>query len=206
MLINNLKYNQDGLIPVVTQSAFSGKVLMLAYANQEAIQSTLMSGFATYYSRSRQQLWVKGETSGNKQKIIEVRVDCDEDSLLYLVEEEGPACHTGKQTCFYRDINGEAKSLPDNLSVFSELYQKLLSRKKNLPEGSYVTSLFKRGSNRIIQKVGEEAVETVIAFKNSDKKELISEASDLVFHLLVALVEAGVDIKDIQEELIRRYK
>lgn len=204
--LSELKFNDKGLITVVAQSYLTGKVLMQAYANKEAIEQTIMSGFATYFSRSRNELWVKGETSGNKQKIVDVLVDCDEDSLIYLVEEEGPACHTGNETCFYRDISFVGANKPSVFSVFTDLYKKLETRKKEMPEGSYVTSLFKKGSDKIIQKVGEEATETVIALKNKNKEEIIYEASDLVFHLLVGLVDAGVDISDIQKELLKRYK
>ncbi len=203
---SNLKFDQNGLLPIVTQSYLTGKVLMQAYANKEAIEQTVLSNFATYFSRSRNELWVKGETSGSKQKIVDILIDCDEDSVIYLVEEEGPACHTNNETCFYRDISLVETDKPAIFSIFTDLYKKLDGRKAEMPEGSYVTSLFKKGSDKIIQKVGEEAVETVIALKNKDKEEIIYESADLVFHLLLALVDAGVDISDIQKELIKRYK
>lgn len=204
--LKNLKFNDEGLIPVIAQSYKTGKILMQAYANKEAIEQTIMSNFATYFSRSRNSLWVKGETSGNKQKIVAVLVDCDEDSLIYLVEEEGPACHTGNETCFYRDISLNTLEKPTIFSIFTELYKKLEARKKEMPEGSYVTSLFKKGSDKIIQKVGEEATETVIALKNKNKDEIVYEAADLMFHLLIGLVDAGIDISEIQKELLKRYK
>ena len=204
--LSQLKFNEKGLIPVVTQSYTTGKVLMQAYATKEALEQTVVSGFATYFSRSKNKIWFKGETSGNTQKIIDVLVDCDEDSLIYLVEEAGPACHTNNETCFYRNIAFKEAETPAVFSIFSELYKKLEGRKKELPEGSYVTSLFKKGSDKIIQKIGEEAVETVIALKNKNKDEIIYESADLIFHLILGLVDAGVDISEIQKELLKRYK
>ncbi len=205
-IIKQIKFNSHGLVPVVTQSYYTGKVLMQAYANEEAIRKTLETGFATYYSRSRRQLWVKGETSGNKQKIVKVKVDCDGDSVLYLVKDYGVACHTGEESCFYRNIEFKKEEKPDPYEIIHALYEKVLDRKQNKPEGSYVAKLFEKGSDKIIQKVGEEAIETVIALKNKDKNEIVYETADLIFHLIVALADAGVKIEDIQEELLRRYK
>ncbi|WP_457621223.1 bifunctional phosphoribosyl-AMP cyclohydrolase/phosphoribosyl-ATP diphosphatase HisIE [Persephonella sp.] len=206
MNIDQLKFDEKGLIPVITQSYYTGKVLMQAYANKEAILNTIETGYATYYSRSRKALWIKGETSGNKQKIIDIRVDCDGDSILYLVTDYGVACHTGKESCFYRDIDFKEKEKPDPYEILQALYKKIEERKEKRPEGSYVAKLFSKGSDKIIQKVGEEAVETVIALKNRDKNEIVYEASDLIFHLLIALVDAGVRFEEIQEELLKRYK
>ncbi|EEP60415.1 bifunctional phosphoribosyl-AMP cyclohydrolase/phosphoribosyl-ATP diphosphatase HisIE [Sulfurihydrogenibium yellowstonense] len=206
MNLDNLKFNHDGLIPVVTQNYYTGKVLMQAYANKEAIEETLKSGYATYFSRSRNALWKKGETSGNYQKIMDIKVDCDEDSIIYLVVEEGPACHTGEESCFYRNLNLEKDSKPVPFEILHKLYEKIQERKETMPEGSYVASLFKKGSDKIIQKVGEEAVEAVIALKNKNKDEIVYETSDLLFHLLIALVDAGVKLSDIEEELLKRYK
>lgn len=206
MNLDNLKFNQDGLIPVITQNYYTGKILMQAYANKEAIEETLKSGYATYFSRSRNALWKKGETSGNYQKIMDIKVDCDEDSIIYLVVEEGPACHTGEESCFYRNLNLEKDSKPVPFEILHKLYEKIQERKEAMPEGSYVASLFKKGSDKIIQKVGEEAVEAVIALKNKDKDEIVYETSDLLFHLLIALVDAGVKLSDIEEELLKRYK
>jgi len=204
--LDNLKFNQDGLIPVITQNYYTGKILMQAYANKEAIKETLKSGYATYFSRSRNALWRKGETSGNYQKIMDIKVDCDEDSIIYLVVEEGPACHTGEESCFYRNLNLEKDSKPVPFEILHKLYEKIQKRKETMPEGSYVASLFKKGTDKIIQKVGEEAVETVIALKNKNKDEIVYETSDLLFHLLIALVDAGVKLSDIEEELLKRYK
>lgn len=205
-IIKQIKFNAHGLVPVVTQSYYTGKVLMQAYANEEAIRKTLETGYATYYSRSRKQLWVKGETSGNKQKIVKVKVDCDEDSVLYLVKDYGVACHTGEESCFYRNINLEKEEKPDAYEIFHALYEKVLDRRYQKPEGSYVAKLFEKGSDKIIQKVGEEAIETVIALKNKKEEEIVYETADLIFHLIVALVDAGVELEKIQEELLKRYK
>ncbi|EDP74327.1 DNA mismatch repair protein [Hydrogenivirga sp. 128-5-R1-1] len=204
--LNKLKFDERGLIPVITQSYYTGKVLMQAYANKEAIQKTIETGYATYFSRSRNELWVKGETSGNKQKVVDIKIDCDEDSIIYLVKDYGVACHTGEESCFYRDLKLEKSEKPPAFEIFHALYEKLKERKEKMPEGSYVASLFKKGSDKIIQKVGEEAVETVIALKNKDKDEIVYETSDLIFHLIIALLDAGVKLEDIQEELLRRYK
>jgi phosphoribosyl-ATP pyrophosphohydrolase/phosphoribosyl-AMP cyclohydrolase len=204
--VEKLKFDEKGLIPVITQSYYTGKILMQAYANKEAIKKTIETGYATYFSRSRNKIWVKGETSGNKQKIVKIKVDCDEDSILYLVEDYGVACHTGKESCFYRDIDFKEDEKPDAYEILHSLYEKIKERKENKPEGSYVASLFEKGSNKIIQKVGEEAVETVIALKNKNKEEIVYETSDLIFHLIVALVDAGIKLEDIQNELLKRYR
>ncbi len=205
-ILSEIKFNSEGLVPVITQSYYTGKVLMQAYANKEAVEKTIETGYATYYSRSRKELWVKGETSGNKQKIVKIKIDCDGDSILYLVKDYGVACHTGEESCFYRNIDLKKEERPDAYEIFHALYEKLLQRKIEKPEGSYVAKLFEKGSDKIIQKVGEEAVETVIALKNKNKDEIIYEASDLIFHLIIALVDAGVKIQDLQEELLKRYK
>ncbi|WP_457639135.1 bifunctional phosphoribosyl-AMP cyclohydrolase/phosphoribosyl-ATP diphosphatase HisIE [Persephonella sp.] len=205
-ILKEIKFNSEGLVPVITQSYYTGKVLMQAYANREAVEKTIETGFATYYSRSRKQLWVKGETSGNRQKIVKIKIDCDGDSLLYLVKDYGVACHTGEESCFFRNIQLKKEERPDPYEIIHALYSKILDRKVNRPEGSYVAKLFEKGSDKIIQKVGEEAVETVIALKNRNKEEIIYEASDLLFHLIVALVDAGVKFEDIQEELLKRYR
>ena len=205
-ILSEIKFNSEGLVPVITQSYYTGKVLMQAYANKEAVEKTIETGYATYYSRSRKELWVKGETSGNKQKIVKIKIDCDGDSILYLVKDYGVACHTGEESCFYRNIDLKKEERPDAYEIFHALYEKLLQRKIEKPEGSYVAKLFEKGSDKIIQKVGEEAVETVIALKNKNKDEIIYEASDLIFHLIIALVDAEVKIQDLQEELLKRYK
>ncbi|MGC9006887.1 MAG: bifunctional phosphoribosyl-AMP cyclohydrolase/phosphoribosyl-ATP diphosphatase HisIE [Sulfurihydrogenibium sp.] len=206
MDLDKISFNEDGLVPVIAQNYYNGKILMQAYANKEAIQETIKSGYATYFSRSRQSLWKKGETSGNLQKVIDIKIDCDEDSLIYLVVEEGPACHTGEESCFYRNLNLEKDTKPLPFEILHKLYEKIEERKNTKPEGSYVAKLFEKGSDKIIQKVGEEAIETVIALKNKNKDEIVYETADLLFHLLVALVDSGVKLEYIQEELLKRYK
>ncbi|NPA57717.1 MAG: bifunctional phosphoribosyl-AMP cyclohydrolase/phosphoribosyl-ATP diphosphatase HisIE [Aquificae bacterium] len=205
-MLQSIKFNEDGLVPVITQSYYTGKVLMQAYANREAVEKTIQTGYATYYSRSRKKLWVKGETSGNRQKVVKIKVDCDGDSLLYLVVDYGVACHTGEESCFYRDLNLQKQEKPEPYEIFHALYEKIKERKEKKPENSYVAKLFEKGSDKIIQKVGEEAVETVIALKNRNREEIVYEVSDLIFHLLVALADAGVKPEEIQEELLKRYK
>ncbi|MGB9767022.1 MAG: bifunctional phosphoribosyl-AMP cyclohydrolase/phosphoribosyl-ATP diphosphatase HisIE [Sulfurihydrogenibium sp.] len=204
--LDKISFNEDGLVPVIAQNYYNGKILMQAYANKEAIQETIKSGYATYFSRSRQSLWKKGETSGNLQKVIDIKIDCDEDSLIYLVVEEGPACHTGEESCFYRNLNLEKDTKPLPFEILHKLYEKIEERKNTKPEGSYVAKLFEKGSDKIVQKVGEEAIETVIALKNKNKDEIVYETADLLFHLLVALVDSGVKLEYIQEELLKRYK
>jgi len=154
---SKLKFGSDGLIPVITQSYYTGKVLMQAYANEEAIKKTIETGYATYFSRSRNSLWIKGETSGNKQKVVKVKVDCDGDSVLYLVKDYGVACHTGEESCFYTDINFKKVEKPDAYEILHKLYEKVTQRKNEKIESSYVAKLFEKGSDKIIQKVGEEA-------------------------------------------------
>jgi len=205
-ILKEVKFNKDGLVPVITQSYYTGKVLMQAYANREALEKTLDTGIATYYSRSRQKLWVKGETSGNTQKVVKVKLDCDGDSVVYLVKDYGVACHTGEESCFFRNCSLEKEEKPDPYEILHALYRKVEDRRKTKAEGSYVAKLFERGSDKIIQKVGEEAIETVIALKNNDRDEIVYETADLLFHLIVALVDRGVKIEEIQEELLRRYK
>jgi phosphoribosyl-ATP pyrophosphohydrolase/phosphoribosyl-AMP cyclohydrolase len=208
MVIDNttLQFDENGLIPVIVQSYNSGKVLMLAYANLAALESTKKSGFATFYSRSRKELWEKGATSGNRQKIVDIRVDCDQDSLLYIVEESGPACHTNNESCFYRSLSGEDVQKPSRYEIFSELYKKIEGRKNSDPSESYVARLFQKGTDKVVQKIGEEATETVIALKNDDHGEKVLESSDLIFHLLVGLVDQNVPLSDIEDELLKRYK
>lgn len=206
MRIQDLKFDENGLIPVITQSYHTGKILMQAYANLQAIEETINSGYATYYSRSRNSLWKKGETSGNLQRIVNIKVDCDEDSLIYTVIEEGPACHTGQLTCFYRNLYPQHQVKPESFEILNTLYQLSLQRKKDMPENSYVASLFKKGSDKIVQKVGEEAVEVIIALKNRKRDEIVMETADLLFHLMVALADAEVDLSEVQQELIKRYK
>lgn len=213
--MRQLKFNGQGLIPAIVQDVNSGQVLMMAYMNQEALDKTVASGQTWFYSRSRQCLWKKGETSGNIQAVQEIRYDCDQDTLLVLVEQTGAACHTGHYSCFYRTLDGQEKepALFDAAQVYQgkegpaillELMEVIRQRQKDRPEGSYTTYLFNEGIDKILKKVGEESAEVIIAAKNPDNSELIYEASDLIYHLLVLLVEKGIDITEIFTELRSR--
>ena len=205
----NVKFDQNGLVPVVAQDAATGDVLTLAYANSEAVEKTLASGEAHYYSRSRSELWRKGETSGNTQRVVEVRLDCDGDALLYRVEPRGPACHTGEQTCFYTSLAGDGVGVAtaDRDVGFGTMVERLAGtiaqRHREMPEGSYTASLFRGGKERLAQKVGEEAVEVVVAALSDER--LSEEAADLVYHLLVLLEERGVGIEDVAKVLHDRH-
>ncbi|GAV26255.1 bifunctional phosphoribosyl-AMP cyclohydrolase/phosphoribosyl-ATP pyrophosphatase [Carboxydothermus islandicus] len=201
-----LKFDEKGLIPAVVQDIDTREVLMVAYMNEESLKKSLETGQTWFYSRSRNALWHKGETSGNIQEIVEIRYDCDADCLLIKVKQKGVACHTGNYSCFYRTLwegKGEREDLEE---VLAKLWQIILDRKQKLPEGSYTAKLFQKGIDKIAQKVGEEAVETVIASKNEDKGELIYEAADLVYHLLVLLAAKDISLSDIAEELKKRFK
>ena len=201
--LNVLKYNSDGLVPVVTQDAHSGEVLMLAWASQEALQLTLETREGTYYSRSRQEIWVKGKTSGHTQKVMGVRIDCDQDAVLYLVEQVGPACHTGEQSCFYTPQFQEDPQSQLGF-VVSEVYKTILDRIEQQPEGSYVTTMHRAGLDRILKKIPEEAGEVLLAAKNNDAAELATETADLLFHTLFVMAELGVRPQDIAAVLSKR--
>ena len=201
-LLAEVKFDDQGLVPVVVQEVASKKVLMLAYMNREAIEKTLAEGFVHYYSRSRSKLWKKGETSGNLQKLKGFYYDCDHDSLLVLVEQVGVACHTGSYSCFFNEvIPGDAEQ-EDMIKV---LYNLLVDRKENPKEGSYTNYLFREGVDKILKKVGEEATEVIIGAKNN-QEELIYEIADLIYHLLVLMVNEGVTIDEIKKELAGRNR
>ncbi len=189
-LLSEIDWNKTGgLIPVVVQDANSGQVLMLAYANKEALEKTITTGVAHFYSRSRKELWMKGQTSGNILDVLAIRLDCDSDSLLYMVSPRGPVCHTGNFSCFYKKLYNE------NLvgaEVLSYLFSIIAQRKKNLPEESYTASLFKKGVSKIAQKVGEEAVEVVVAMLSQTEDELKYEIADLLYMLFVAMEEKAL--------------
>ena len=207
-LLEKLKFDEKGIIPVVAQDYRTGEIRMVAYANKEAIEKTLETGYAHYYSRSRQKIWKKGETSGELQKVKEIRVDCDNDAVLYIIEQEkNRACHTGERNCFYRTVQGEyALNKPLPFEVLQRLQELLKDRIEKLPEGSYTTKLVKEGFDRIVQKFGEESVETLIALMNRDKDAVIYESADMLYHWLLALTYLGIDITEIFEELRRRFK
>ena len=197
-ILTSARFGADGLIPAVVQDYRSREVLTVAYMNAEALRLTLELGQTHFWSRSRKKLWRKGETSGNFQKVRGVRLDCDQDTVLVEVEPQGPACHTGSFSCF----NVE----PTLDGTLSELFALIVSRKELRPEGSYTTKLFDKGLDKIVQKVGEEAVETVIAAKNTSNQRIVEETSDLLYHLLVMLAEKGVGLDEIQQELRKRRK
>jgi phosphoribosyl-ATP pyrophosphohydrolase/phosphoribosyl-AMP cyclohydrolase len=197
-ILENAKFGADGLIPAVVQDARTREVLTVAYMNKEALQLTLERRETYLWSRSRQQLWHKGETSGNSQKVTKVSLDCDNDAVLVEVEPLGPACHTGAYSCFGVE--------PELEGVLQELYSVIEQRKEKRPDGSYTTYLFSSGLDKILKKVGEEATETIVAAKNSDSQRLVSETGDLLYHLLVLLVERGVTLDEISRELKERRK
>ena len=205
MDMSKIKFDEKGLVPAIAQDAKTGRVLMLAYMNAESLQMTLDSGYATYFSRSRQQLWRKGETSGHTQRVLEMCYDCDGDALLLTVEQEGPACHTGEISCFYNPIlTADADDLPPTAGVVQQVYDVICDRKEHPREGSYTNYLLDKGVEKICKKVGEEASETIIAAMKRSKPEVCYEAADLVYHLLVLLFEQGVTPDDLWTELARR--
>ncbi len=206
-ILKEIKFDQNGLVPAVLQDNNTKKVLMVAYMNEESLKMTLESGKATFYSRSRNELWVKGATSGNYMNVVSVDVDCDADCLLVSVNPDGPACHTGKESCFYRRIDDcKLADTPDKIGVgiLPELEMVALDRKKNPKEGSYTNYLFDKGEDKILKKVGEEAAEVVIAGKNRSKSEIAYETADLLYHLTVMLVDNEMSWNDIFDELEKR--
>lgn len=202
-----VRWNADGLVPAIAQDARSGQVLMLAWMNADALLATLRDGMGTYWSRSRQALWRKGETSGHIQHLVDLRLDCDGDTVLLRVIQEGPACHTGEQSCFFLGQPGERgwqHQAPPPGSILDSLQATLHSRRAADSGQSYVAQLLHGGQDRILKKVGEEATEFVIACKNHEPKPIIAEAADLLFHLMVALEEQELHIGDVLGELARR--
>jgi len=202
-----LRFSPEGLIPVVAQDYETGEVRMLAYANEEAVKKTLETGYAHYYSRSRKKVWKKGETSGELQRVLEVRVDCDGDALIYVVrQEKDRACHTGARNCFYRTLDGREVTKPLPFEVLPRLQRKLRERISEKDPSSYTYRLASEGKERVVQKVGEEAVETLIALLKGRKEEVVHESADLLYHLLLALELSGVSVVEVLEELIKRYR
>jgi phosphoribosyl-ATP pyrophosphohydrolase/phosphoribosyl-AMP cyclohydrolase len=200
--IDELKFNSDGLIPTVVTDYLSGKVLMVAYMNRESLEMSIREGRTCFWSRSRKELWRKGDTSGNIQEIVDITADCDFDTLLVKVKKAGPACHTGKESCFFNKIYES-----DTLQEFSldGLYELITGRKTEGKEGSYTTYLFEKGLDKILKKVGEESTEVIIAAKGNDRAETIYEISDLVYHVMVMMVEMGISNEDILKELASRH-
>lgn len=204
--MENIKFDEKGLIPAVVQDAATGEVLMVAYMNEESLELSKKTKRATFWSRSRGELWEKGKTSGNFMYIKEIRVDCDADCILLLVEPAGAACHTGKRTCFYRDIDGTELDLDkkDSGDILQRLMAVTEDRKVNPQEGSYTNYLFDKGEDKILKKVGEEAAEVVIAGKNRNKDEISYEVADLMYHLTVMLADNDMSWGDIFDELEKR--
>lgn len=195
-----LKFDANGLIPAIVTDAGTGQVLTLAYMNRESLEKTLETGLTCFWSRSRQCLWTKGETSGNYQHVVSITADCDRDALLVKVNREGPACHLGTDSCFTNPVWGEG----DSFSL-EGLYELLQERKEKQPEGSYTTYLFRKGLDKILKKVGEEATEVIIAGKANDKAETIYEIADLTYHVMVLMAELGIRVDEVAEELASRH-
>lgn len=200
---DELRFNEDGLIPAIVQDAASKEVLTLAYMNKESYEKTLETKETWFYSRSRQALWHKGETSGNTQAVKGIRYDCDQDALLVLVEPSGPACHTGSYSCFTKEQAEEQAVC--RFGIMNELERVIAERQAEMPEGAYTTYLFREGVDKILKKVGEEASEVIIAAKNRDHEELKWEAADLLYHLLVLLREQALPLDDVLDVLKKRH-
>jgi len=212
-IINELKFDDKGLIPVIAQDLNTNEVLMMAYMNKEAFEKTMETGLVHYWSRSRQKLWLKGETSGHCQRVKSVNLDCDGDTLLIKVEQREAACHTGNYSCFFRELGKDGitaasslvfdpeKVYGDNSKILQEVYDVIVDRQKNPKEGSYTNYLFEKGLDKILKKVGEETAEVIIAAKNKSVDEIKYEIADLFYHLFVLMVERGVKPDDIYNEL-----
>ncbi len=201
--IDDLKYDSNGLIPAIITDCETKDVLMMAYMNKESLDISLREGMTCFWSRSRQELWRKGEKSGNRQHIVSVFADCDLDSLSFVVKKDGPACHTGAESCFFNEIwRGGA---PERDITVEDLYTLLLDRRSKLPEGSYTTYLFQKGLDKILKKIGEESAEVIIAAKSGDEAETVYEIADLAYHVLVLMAQAGIQPALIKQELAKRH-
>ena len=200
--IDELKFDEKGLIPAVVLDAKTKKLLTVAYMNRESLQISMEKGLTCFYSRSRNELWLKGETSGNYQHIVSITADCDKDALEVLVEKDGPACHTGEESCFHNPVWES-----DERHAFSleQLMTLIEGRKTDKKEGSYTTYLFEKGIDKILKKVGEECTEVIIAGKANDKKETVYEIADLTYHVMVLMIEMGISLEDIHNELASRH-
>ena len=200
--IDELKFDEKGLIPAVVVDAYSKKVLTVAYMNKESLKISMEKELTCFYSRSRKELWLKGETSGNYQHIVSITADCDRDALTIVVEKDGPACHLGTDSCFEYPV-----FVSETRSEFSMegLYELLEERKRDLPEGSYTSYLFEKGLDKILKKIGEESTEVIIAGKAEDKRETVYEIADLAYHVMVLMVEAGISVEDVKKELASRH-
>ncbi len=200
--IDELKFDAQGLIPAVVVDSVTKDVLTVAYMNKESLKISMEKGLTCFYSRSRGELWLKGETSGNYQHIVSITADCDNDALTVVVEKDGPACHTGSDSCFTKPVYQSSE-----LSQFSleGLYNLLIDRKARMPEGSYTTYLFEKGIDKILKKVGEECTEVIIAGKADDKKETVYEIADLAYHVMVLMTEMEITVEDVHRELASRH-
>ena len=198
--IEKLKFDEKGLIPAIVVDYSTKEVLTLAYMNKESLKISLEKKKTCFWSRSRQELWLKGETSGNYQHIVSITADCDMDALVVTVKKDGPACHTGEESCFFNEVFGEKEKFS-----MHGLYKLLEGRKKDMPEGSYTTYLFQKGLDKILKKVGEECTEVIIAGKADDKRETVYEIADLAYHVMVLMCQMGISVDDIREELASRH-
>jgi phosphoribosyl-ATP pyrophosphohydrolase/phosphoribosyl-AMP cyclohydrolase len=205
-VLSKLKFDQQGLIPAIVQDIANRRVLMVGYMNRETLEESLKEHETYFWSRSRGQIWHKGATSGNTQRIIRIEADCDGDALLVWVEPRGPACHTGAESCFFTVLFSDGSST--TCSPFSQTVEKLVrvikERKVEMPEGSYTSYLFAKGIDKILKKIGEESAETIIAAKNRSRPELVLESADLLYHLLVLLVNEGLEMQEVLNELEKR--
>lgn len=202
MDIDRLKFDEKGLIPAIVQDYYTKEVLTVAYMNREALEITVKEGRTCFYSRSRRKLWRKGETSGNTQKVVSITADCDYDALVVEVIKNGPACHTGAESCFF---NLEYESPDETPFSYQGLYRMIAGRKEEPKEGSYTTYLFDKGMDKILKKVGEESTEVIIAGAKNDKEETVYEIADLAYHIMVMMVEQGITLADITAELAKRH-
>ena len=200
--IDQLKFDERGLIPAIVVDAASRRVLTLAYMSQESLRLSMEKELTCFFSRSRQELWLKGETSGNYQHIVSITADCDKDALEVVVEPDGPACHLGTFSCFENPV---WQSETRNDFTLEGLYQLLEGRKRDMPEGSYTSYLFEKGLDKILKKVGEECTEVIIAGKAEDRRETVYEIADLAYHVLVLMVQAGIPLSEVQKELASRH-
>ncbi|MBQ9757686.1 MAG: bifunctional phosphoribosyl-AMP cyclohydrolase/phosphoribosyl-ATP diphosphatase HisIE [Clostridia bacterium] len=200
--IDELKFDEKGLIPAIVVDSISKKVLTLAYMNRESLKISMEKGLTCFWSRSREELWLKGETSGNYQHIVSITADCDKDALVVVVEKDGPACHLGTDSCFSDELWQSDERCEFSLNALMEL---LKGRKLEKKEGSYTTYLFEKGIDKILKKVGEENTEVIIAAKADDKKETVYEIADLCYHVMVLMVEMGISVEDIHKELASRH-
>ncbi len=200
--ISKLKFDEKGLIPAIVVDSVTKKVLTLAYMNEESLKISMEEGRTCFFSRSRQELWRKGETSGNVQHIVSIAADCDNDALVVVVDKEGPACHTGAETCFHNSLWQSEDRREFSLEGLMDM---LVGRKTEKKEGSYTTYLFEKGLDKILKKVGEESTEVIVAAKNNDKKETVYEIADLAYHVMVLMIEMGISLEDIHRELASRH-